>query len=477
MITVLGLIILGLILTSIYNGPRSEGVAYFALFDRVEGLSVGAPVRLAGVQVGKVTDITITEDKRVRVQFNVTYIQDDKPLQITQASRYTITSDLIGNKWFEIVPRPGPPVAERGTVQGNAPVTVDQLMTRGNEALADLQTSVQEINKLVGDPEMKRNIRETVANFKELSKDMRGAAANANAVITNLNSRISMITGHLDETIVGMRGQLTSIGGDFQALAATLRRIGDRNEPDIHTIVVNLKDMAGGLKSTMAEVQRLVKNKQVSEDLLAMTGALKRTAQELEGVAADVRGITSDPALQQDIREAVKDARETVAGAKDLVQDVQKIVGGSGLGGILGGGKKGKFKLYEFRAEMEYNTYTDKLNPNAMLTLLPTARYNLLLGMDSIGYDDLVNLQVGAWLGNSHSLRARAGVIRSKVGLGFDALLFNRLNFSADVYDPRKLKVDFIGRLDLTNSVYLMGGIRDTFRNTRSPVVGAGARF
>jgi phospholipid/cholesterol/gamma-HCH transport system substrate-binding protein len=479
MVTVLGLIILGLILTNIYSGPRAEGTPYNALFDRVEGLSVGAPVRLAGVAVGKVTDIGITEDKRVKVRFNITYTQNDQPLTITTQSRYTITSDLLGNKWFEIVPRPGPPVPPDGTVPGVAPVTVDQLMTKGNEALADLQTSVQEINKLVGDPEMKRNIRETVANFKELSKDMRVAAANANAVITNLNGRVSQITGDLDQTIVGLHGQLTGIGGDFQALASTLRRIGERNEPDIRTIVLNLKDMAGSVKATMAQVHRLVANKQISEDLLAMTGALKRTAQELEGVAADVRGITSDPSLQQDLKDAVHDARETVSGAKDLIQNVQKVVGGlggGGLGGIMGG-SKGKFKLYQFRTEMEYNLNTEKINPNALLTLLPTLRYNLLLGMDSIGYDDLVNLQVGYWIGNGHNLRARGGVIRSKVGLGLDAILFDRLNFSADVYDPRVVKVDFLGRLDLNKSIYLMGGVRDAFHSTRSPVVGAGLRF
>lgn len=477
MITVGGLILLGMILTRLYAGNRAQGVPYYALFDRVEGLSVGAPVRLAGVEVGKVTDIAITEDKekRVRVRFNVTYTQNDRPLEITQTSRYTITSDLLGNRWFEIVPRPGLLVPRDGTVTGVSPVTVDQLLTKGNDALSDLQTSVQEISKLVGDPDMKRNIRETVANFKELSMDFRGVVGNANSVITNLNRRISQISGHLDETVVGLHHHLSGIGGDFAALASTLRRIGERNEPDIRIIVKNLRDMAGSVRQTMAHVQRLVTRKEISEDLLAMTGALRRTAQELEGIAADIRGITSDPQLQKDIKQSIEDARETIASTKELVGNVQKVVGGFGGGS----GKKGeKFRLYQFRTEMEYNSETTRLHPNAMLTLLPSLRYNLLVGLDSIGYDDLVNLQVGAWMGkNARTLRARAGVIRSKIGVGLDALLFNRVNFSADVYDPRRLKVDFLGRLDVAGNVYLMGGVRDVFRHTRSPVVGVGAKF
>lgn len=474
-ITVLGLVILGLILTSVYSTTRSEGAAYYALFERVEGLSVGAPVRLAGVQVGKVTDIVITDDKKVRVQFNITYTQNDQPLVITQGSRYTITGDLIGNRWFEIVPRPGSPVPDKGTVQGVSPVTLDEVMTKGNEALNDLQSSVQEINKLVGDPEMKRNIRETMANFRELSKDMRVAVGNANEVIQNLNGRISQISGHLDETVVGLNGQLTAIGGDFRALANTLRRIGERNEPDIRTIVLNLREMASSVRKTMAQVQRLVSRKEMSDDLLAMTAALRRTAQELEGVVGDIRGITSDPEIERDLKEAIKDARDTMAGAKEIVQSVQGVVGG--FGG-MGGGKNGKrFRLYELRTEMEYNFNDTHLYPNAMLSLLPTLRYNLLLGVDSIGYQNLVNAQVGYWANKDQTLRARGGVVRSKVGLGVDWRLFDRLNFSADVYDPSQVKFDFLGRLEINGDLYVMGGLRDALRQSRSPVVGFGAKF
>ncbi|NDD27919.1 MAG: MCE family protein [Proteobacteria bacterium] len=473
-ITVLGLVVLGLILTSVYSGARIEGTPYYALFERVEGLAVGAPVRLAGVQVGKVTDIVITEDKHVRVQFNITYTQNQQPLVITQGSRYTITSDLLGNHWFEIVPRSGAQVAEKGTVQGTSPVTLDEVMTKGNEALSDLQASVKEINKLVADPEMKRNIRETVANFKELSKDMRVAAANANAVVTNLNLRISTISGHLDQTIVSLHGQLASIGGDFQSLAATLRRIGDRSEPDIRTIVLNLRDMSSSVRKTMAQVQKLVTNKEMNDDVLAMVSALKRTAQELEGVAADVRGITSDPEIAKDIKDAVRDARETMAGAKDIVQSVQSVVGG--LKGVSGKGKGG-FRFFEMRSEMEYNLSTQHLMNNSLLTVLPTLRYNLLLGMDSIGYQNLVNAQVGYWVNKDQTVRLRGGSIRSKVGVGLDTLLFERLNLSADVYDPRLVKVDFLGRLAVSTNLYLMGGVRDALRQSRSPVVGVGARF
>ena len=223
------------------------------------------------------------------------------------------------------------------------------------------------------------------------------------------------------------------------------------------------------MRTTMASVQKLATNKGLNDDILQTVAALRRSGEELEGIAADVRGLTSDPQIQSDIKEAIHDARETVGEARQLIKNVQKAVGG-----FTGGAGGGKFKLYEFRTEAEYQTSTQMLKPNATLFLLPNYKYSAVLGVDAIGTQNLLNAQVAF---GRPSLRARAGVVRSKLGVGFDAMLFERLGLSADVYDNSNVKVDFVGRMTIGQGFYIMGGVREAFRRTSTPVVGVGKRF
>ena len=96
--------------------------------------------------------------------------------------------------------------------------------------------------------------------------------------------------------------------------------------------------------------------------------------------------------------------------------------------------------------------------------------------MDSIGHDNLVNLQAGRTWDN---VRVRGGVIRSQIGIGADAWLFNkRFEASLDVYDTRHVKVDVTGKVLLPKDFYIYGGVRDiTSRQGSYPMVGVGKRF
>lgn len=468
MIAVLAAIILALIYTSLnVNRTAREGVKYYVVFDRVEGLQLGSTVRLAGVNIGKVTNIDITENKQIKVEFTVTYMKDNAPLAISSTSQFGITSNLLGDKWLEITPRTGPQLAQGGTVMGTPPVTIDQLMAKGEEAMSELERSVQDFNKLVGDPEFKRNIQETVANFSALSGDMRVAANNINSVITNVNSRVSVITRHVDDLIVGLQGDMREIGSDFRQLSASFRRMTARNEPEVGVIVNNLRDMSASLKVTMASVQQLATNKQLQGDIVGTVTALRKAAEEVDSVARGIASVTNDPQVQANLKDTITDARETMAGAKQLVDRLNKAVGG-----FMGGSDS--FKLFQFRGEGEYNTRSTHLYSNALLTLLPDYRYSGMIGVDSIGYQNLVNAQIAT---GKPSGRIRGGVVRSKFGVGFDTMLFSRLGVSADVYDPADVKIDVIGRMTLARDFYIMGGVRDVIDNRRYPVVGLGKRF
>ena len=77
-----------------------KGFELSATFNSVSGLRVGADVELAGVPVGRVTNIVLTDDMRARVSLRL-----DRPLQLTDDTIASVkTSGLIGDKYISLSP-------------------------------------------------------------------------------------------------------------------------------------------------------------------------------------------------------------------------------------------------------------------------------------------------------------------------------------------------------------------------------------
>ncbi len=76
------------------------GYTVYAEFDNIGGLKPGASVEIAGVQVGRVKNITLTEDYLARVEMVI-----DRSVKLQEDAIVSIkTKGLIGEKYVEITP-------------------------------------------------------------------------------------------------------------------------------------------------------------------------------------------------------------------------------------------------------------------------------------------------------------------------------------------------------------------------------------
>ena len=119
---------------------NSAGYPLIARFDRIDGLSVGADVRMAGVKVGAVTGARI-DPKSYLAEIEFTVVSG---LDVPKDSSAEITSDgLLGGKYLSLVPggdatalKPGQAV----TITQSA-VSLEQLLGKFIFSVSDMKSA------------------------------------------------------------------------------------------------------------------------------------------------------------------------------------------------------------------------------------------------------------------------------------------------------------------------------------------------
>ena len=166
------------------------GYRFDIVFGFANGLKVGAPTRLAGVDVGEIKGIDIfyepdSSKTRVRVRVWV-----KKEAQVPLDSEILInTLGLLGEKYIEIIPGKNYALlaGEGSTVSGRDPVAVEevteetkklvlkieQAVTGLNDVLVQIKTGQGTLGKLVYEDDIYQNIEGSTKDLKELTEDLK----------------------------------------------------------------------------------------------------------------------------------------------------------------------------------------------------------------------------------------------------------------------------------------------------------------
>lgn len=185
-------------LLAIYAQFRFErGTTYQAVFSNVSGLAEGNFVRVAGVEVGKVTQISVNADNTAAVEFGA-----NDSVVLTEGSRAAIRYDnLIGGRYLELLEGAG------GTRQLAAGATI----------ALDRTAPALDLDALIG-------------GFRPLFRALDPDQVNA-------------LSGEL---IAAFQGQGDTIGSFLTQTAALTGALADRDQL-IGQVVVNLNTVLGSL--------------------------------------------------------------------------------------------------------------------------------------------------------------------------------------------------------------------------------------
>ncbi len=170
---------------------RRDAIEVNILYNTVDGLREGAPVRYAGVNVGTVAAIQIASDGvLVKVQF-------DRELLIPADSLFAIKNvGILGDKYIEVQPGTAQqPLDITKTIVGKEPVVIDSILVGVESTLYNLNQAIEDITEVVGSDELQKDVieagkllKETVAGLKITVDQVSQVAVSVQGVVENIGS-------------------------------------------------------------------------------------------------------------------------------------------------------------------------------------------------------------------------------------------------------------------------------------------------
>ena len=293
-----------------------------AEFVEVGGLIEGATVRLAGVQIGRVTRVELPSQPggKVRVTMTVARRLADRIRADSEAR--IVTQGLLGDKIVEIsVGSPGsPPLAPGAELRAREPFELSQVLAEAGDALA---------------------------NIKRLS-----ATLNATVEGVERNGTLERI-GRLSASLAGIFERLDRAGtvDDLSAVAKSARRIADQVEKGnglLHAVIYGEPETLRRLNAVLGSAQDVLARAQsgggavsvllspesgkAARSLLAAMEALGRAAERPSAADGLLPALLFDP----EYRAVAADLQALARNFRDISE---KVAHGRGiLGELVQGG-------------------------------------------------------------------------------------------------------------------------------------------
>lgn len=189
----IGIVILCVIVFSIGNFYTvKRGYTMNVIFNFANGISIGAPVRYSGVEVGEVQDIKVYFDEHENKPMVKLFIWVSQNTLVNEDARATInTLGLLGEKYLEITPgtRETRLLKKGETLTGSDPVSTEEITRTTKELVIKIGSLIDSINKIADDEEFRTALKNTMINMEAVSlymKDFIVAIKDSNGTIGKL---------------------------------------------------------------------------------------------------------------------------------------------------------------------------------------------------------------------------------------------------------------------------------------------------
>jgi phospholipid/cholesterol/gamma-HCH transport system substrate-binding protein len=264
------LLLTGLLAQTLGAFPAG-GTTYRARFTDVTGLLPGDDVRVAGVRVGRVSDIRVVDNTAAEVEFTLTA---DVPVATSDRARIRYRN-LVGQRYLALSEGPGDgrPLRPHGLIplDQTSPALDLTVLFNGFRPLFTA-LSPEDVNKLAYEIiQVLQGEGGTVTSLLRRTASLTNTLADRDAVIgrviTNLNAVLGTLATrdrNLDQTIAQLRQFVSGLAADRTAIGDALANLGELTgvtsslltdvRPPLAADVRALGDLAGTLNRNSAVI-------------------------------------------------------------------------------------------------------------------------------------------------------------------------------------------------------------------------------
>jgi len=439
-----------------------ESYPYYALFNDATGLVEKTYVKTAGIVVGSITSIKLSEGKaRIDIQVSREYTLY---ANATIAKR---SASLVTGEYY-LALTPGTP--DRKTIPPGGRIRIveegtemDAMAQRLDEITKDIKAVTSTISQVIGTAEGKEKVAKIV-------DDLQNIVENLNKIIEQNSVMVQKTVENIQGITRESRPELKEILSNIKTITADIKEIIKTQEGDVGETVSDLRGSVKTLNSALDKLDRTLGN-----------------MEELSDDVKEGKGTVGKLLRDEEIAESVSDFAEGAGGLIKSISRLQLVVSlrsdynflASTLKTYVGvyiHPKEDKFYLIEIVDDPRGKVEVEELQ-------VVTTNYNEPPSWHEWRMKKSTALKFSFMFGRRISfLTFRFGIKESSGGLGLDFfLLKDSLKIESDLFEfgaNKYPRFRVAMALQFLKGIYILGGIDDVFnKGSRDYFIGAQLRF
>ncbi len=318
-----------LFLMSGTSGLFTKRIVVKAYFDNAEGLRIGAPVRLNGVDIGNVTKISIvsSRDKQltpVEVSMKISTKYKDSLHRDSQASLET--AGVLGETYLDIDSSQAiaPPLQDGDTLptqvhpdfnqvvraSQSTLQNMDALLKRADRILAFAESGKGSLGKLIYDPTLYNRFSLTVADFQKIVEQVGNGEGSLGRLISR-NDAYDKFIATLDKMngVIDDMQQGKGTAGKFLKDPTFYNNANDT--------IANLKKITEDINAGKGTFGKLSKDEELAKKLDITLTKLSELTTQLEAGQGTVGKLFKDDTLYNNANEMLVETRSLMKGIRE----------------------------------------------------------------------------------------------------------------------------------------------------------------